>query len=74
MANKQMTNLSINNRYLKEENALYRKAYSSLLEAIGNFAADNPEIDLVPLGQISTDIQKRLTAGLDKAQTLRVKY
>lgn len=74
MANKQMTNLSVNNRYFKEKAACYEKAYRAMLEAVGNFAADNPCMDLTPLGQIATDVQNRLQYQMEKAEGLRARY
>lgn len=71
MANKQMANLSSMNRYYKETSASYKKAFESLLEAVGSFAKDNPKMDLLPLGQISTDIAARLTHELQKAEYYR---
>jgi len=74
MANKAMSNLSRTAEFKKEEAACYKQAYLSLLEAVGNFAKDNPEMDLVPLGLISTDISGRLQYQLEKAEMLRMRF
>jgi hypothetical protein len=74
MANKAVTNLSIKCEYLKEANACYKNAYESLLQAVGNFAQDNPDMDLMPLGHISADISNRLKMQLQKAEMKRTKY
>lgn len=74
MANKQMASLSINNRYFKETSALWEEAYKSLLEAVGNFAADNPETDITALGAITMTISDRLRVRMEKAEALRARY
>lgn len=71
MSNKAASNLEQKAKTLRIQKDAYELAYRELLSGVGNFAKDNPCLDLTALGQLSTDIAARLMYQLSKVEDRR---
>jgi hypothetical protein len=71
VSNKAASNLEQKAKTLRIQKDAYELAYRELLSGVGNFAKDNPCLDLTALGQLSTDIAARLMYQLSKVEDRR---